>query len=325
LGAFFVLISHSFGILNKGLQQPGIWIAGNFIIPSEVGLYIFFTISGYLVTQSLEQSKTYLHYLWKRFLRIVPALVVVNIACILIGSLVGVLSFKEYFSNKETWTYLLRNCTLVVNQFTLPGVFTTLDDRSVNASLWTILIEVKFYLLLMVAGASNMLQRKWLPAILFVLFQIVRLSLSHYQVTLKGFEPTAYFNFGTYFYLGTLLYCFRKEIPLKWYVSLLLLLLAFFTRNTALHPLSMALFLAYFILFIGKSKSIISLKGRDFSYGLYLYAFPVQQVVLLYAGYDIPVWLHVFLSTLIALLFGIASWFIIEKPALKRKAIFYNP
>ncbi len=319
LGAFFVLVSHSFGILNKGLEQPGIRVSGYFIIPSEIGLYIFFTISGYLVTQSLLQSKSYGHYLWKRFLRIVPALVVVNFVCVIMGAFVGTLPLGEYFTQKETWGYFFKNSTLIVNQFTLPGVFKTLDDQSVNASLWTILIEVKFYLLLMLAGAATLLNRKWLLLALFLVFEAIGIWMKANSLSIKGFDTDSYVNFGTYFYIGTLLYVFRKEIIFHWLVAGSLLLIAFFTRHSLVFPFFLSVFLGYVVIGFGKSRAIISLKGFDFSYGLYLYAFPVQQVILLYAGYHFPVGLHILLSTIIALMFGIASWFAIEKPALKKK------
>lgn len=321
IGAILVLVSHSFGILNKGLQQPGIWVKGNFIIPSEIGLCIFFTISGYLVTQSMVQSKTWLHYLWKRFLRIVPALVVVNFACIIMGGIIGELPLREYLRMDETWGYLLKNSSLIVNQFSLPGVFKTLDDQSVNASLWTILVEVKFYLLLMLAGITGLLNRKWLLLCLFLLFQGLRIFLTYHKVSVEGISLQAYFNFGTYFSLGTLAFCFRQQVSFHWLIAIGLLILAILSQNTLIQPITLSMFFAYLVLLTGSGSKLISLKGHDFSYGLYLYAFPVQQVVLLFAGYGIPVWLHIFLSTIIAVLFGMASWFAIEKPALKKKAL----
>lgn len=322
LGAFFVLLSHSFGILNQGLQQPGLWINGTFVIPSDIGLYIFFTISGYLVTQSFFQSSSYGHYLLKRFLRIVPALAVVSALCILMGGFVSNLPVREYYSDKSTWTYLLINSSLTSTQYTLPGVFTTLKEKSVNASIGTIVVEVRFYIALLIAGALTILNRKWLLFLFFVLFEALRIYMNSNNVVIPGIYTDVYFRFGTYLYLGTIFYCFKNVFPLRWFYAIIFLAIAFLTTNTIFQDVTFAAFLAYSILLIGESKAIFNIRGFDFSYGLYLYAYPVQQLLLLHFGYSINVWLHILLSVSISLVFAVLSWFFIERPALKKKNIF---
>lgn len=323
LAAFFVLISHSFGILDKGLQQPGLWYNGNFIILSHIGLYTFFTISGYLVTQSFFNSNNYPHYLWKRFVRILPALAVVNFFCIIMGCFITTLPVKAYLSDKATWSYFFKNTTLLVNQFTLPGVFSTLHDNSVNASLWTISVEVKFYIALLLAGVLSVLNRKWLLLSFFILFEALRIymNLSH-KTALKSHDLEVYFTFGTFFYLGTLFYCFKDDIPLKWFYVNILLAIVFLTVNTIIQDLSEAAFLSYCVLILVRSRRLINLKGIDLSYGFYLYAFPVQQLLLLYFGCSVNVWLHIALSTFISLVMAAMSWFLVEQPTLNKKNAF---
>jgi peptidoglycan/LPS O-acetylase OafA/YrhL len=77
--------------------------------------------------------------------------------------------------------------------------------------------------------------------------------------------------------------------------------IALVTVFTFLQPITESLFFAYCFLIIGNSKAVINLRGYDISYGLYLYAFPIQQLVLLYFGYSINPWLHIVISTAIAL------------------------
>lgn len=322
IAAFFVLVSHSFGILNKGLEQPGVWINGVFIIPSDIGLFIFFTISGYLVTQSFFNSSSWAHYLWKRFLRIVPALVVVNIACIVMGGFMSSSPVKEYYSDKSVWTYLFTNSTLVANQYSLPGVFTMLQNKSINSSLWTILVEVRFYIVLMIAGVLSILSRKWLVLACFIFFEALRVYININNIEIKGIYTDVYFTYGTYFFLGSVFYCFKDAFSFKWFYAIILLVIALFTTNTSIQSITQACFLSYTILITGKSKAIINIKGYDFSYGLYLYAFPVQQVLLLYFGTSINPWLHVLLSTFMSLVFAALSWFFIERPALNQKDVF---
>ncbi|MDX1938184.1 MAG: acyltransferase [Flavihumibacter sp.] len=323
MAAGCVLVSHSYGLLNKGLQQPQFKIGNAQYILSDLGLYIFFTISGYLVTKSFLDAASLGHYLWKRFLRIVPALAVVNAACIIMGAFITSLPAGSYFANPQTALYFFKNSTLVVNQFLLPGVFTSLDEPSVNASIWTILVEVKFYLLLAAAGMLTLLNRKFL----MVLLLVAALITGHYLLrngksVWWGIDFAMYFNFGIYFFLGCLFWLLRTVIIMNWYWCAVTALFLLLTLNTPLQFFATALLVSYAVLYIGQLKAFIDLRGNDFSYGFYLYAFPVQQLVLLYGGYDMPVWWHICISSCITLVLAVASWKFIEQPALAKKDIF---
>lgn len=323
MAAGCVLISHSYGILNKGLQQPQFKIGNAQYILSDLGLYIFFTISGYLVTKSFLDAASVGHYLWKRFLRIVPALAVVNIACIIMGAFITSLPAGSYFTHPQTGLYFLKNTTLVVNQFVLPGVFTSLDEPSVNASLWTILVEVKFYLLLAIAGLLTLLNRKFLMVVLFAATVVTgHYLLSHGKTIWWGIDLGMYFNFGIYFFLGCLFWLLRSVITMKWYWCVIALFFLLLAINTPLQFFAMALLVSYVVLYIGQLKAVIDLKGNDFSYGFYLYAFPVQQWVLLCGGYNMAVWWHICISSCITLALAVASWKFIEQPALSKKDMF---
>jgi peptidoglycan/LPS O-acetylase OafA/YrhL len=318
VAALFVLISHSFGILDRGLEQPGLWYDNKHLILSDVGLYIFFTISGFLVTQSLFNSDSLKHYFWKRFLRIMPALVTVNLACITMGAFITSLAPKSYLVNPQTWTYFIKNTTLVINQFSLPGVFSSLKDQSVNASLWTILIEAACYVVLRL-GAYFIVIRKWLFLACFVLFQACGVYLQFHPIYLGHLDVDIYFLYGTYFYLGSLFYVFKDDVAFKWFYANILMAIALVTVYTFLQPITEAIFFAYCFLIIGTRKAVINFKNYDLSYGLYLYAFPIQQLVLLWFGYNINVWLHILLSTFFSLFFAFLSWKFVEKPFLKMK------
>lgn len=321
LAAIFVLISHSFGVLQRPLDQPGLWYNGKSIIFSGIGLYIFFTISGYLVTQSLFNSNSLKHYLWKRFLRILPALVVANLLCIILGCFITSLPLGRYLFNLQTWTYLIRNSTLVVNQFYLPGVFNNLSDHTVNASLWTILVEVECYVVLLL-GAYQIVTRKWLFLSCFVLFETLRIYMTVFNnFHIKGFDLYADFTFGTYFFLGSLFYRFKDDIRFKWFYANILMAVALATVYTFLEAVTISIFFAYCFIIIGTSKAIVNLKGYDLSYGIYLYAFPMQQLLVSFFGYTINVWLHVVLATFLAAILAFVSWTFVEKPLLRKKDI----
>lgn len=319
IAAFFVVVSHSFGILLRGYEQPGIHLQHQFIILSDMGLFIFFSISGYLVTHSLLNSSSYTMYLWKRFLRIVPALLVVNLTCIVMGLLLTNLSPTQFLLNSFTWKYLLLNSTLLHNQFLLPGVFDSLQDKSINASIWTITVEVRLYLLLLLAGIFSILKRKYLLLFLFILLQIIRLIFSFYPIDTKGVYVDVYFVYGSIFFAGVLFAIFQNSLQISPIIMLLFLGIALCVPHVVLQSILLVLPIAYFVIKVGKSSAFLQLKDKDFSYGLYLYAFPIQQIFLLLLGYSVNVWVHIILSTTSALILAILSWFYIEKPALQYK------
>jgi len=322
LAAFFVLISHSFNILQKPLEQPALWYNGKNINLGGIGLGIFFTLSGFLVTQSLFNSDSLKHYAWKRFLRIFPALIVANLVCILAGCFITSLSLHDYLLNILTWTYLFKNTLLLKSQFYLPGVFTNLQDHTVNASLWTISIQVGSYLVLLLA-AYVIVIRKWLFLTCFALFEALRVYvLILHNNHLPWFDLGDIFTLGTYFYLGSLFYVFKDNIAFKWFYANILMAVALATVYTFLEPVTLSIFFAYCFILIGTSKEVINFKGYDLSYGVYLYAFPIQQLVLSYFGYTINTLVHIVISSVLAAAVAFLSWIWVETPFLQKKNRF---
>ena len=172
-------------------------------------------------------------------------------------------------------------------------------------------------------SATHIVTRKWLFLSCFILFEAVRIYTTViYDIRIKGVDLYPDFTFGTYFYLGALMYRFKDDIPLRWFYANILLAIAFVTVNTIVEQVTLSIFFAYTILTIATSKAVIHLKGYDFSYGLYLYAFPVQQLVVWYFGYSINPWLHITLSTVIAFVPAFLSWTLVEKPFLRKKNVF---
>jgi peptidoglycan/LPS O-acetylase OafA/YrhL len=322
LAAYFVMISHSFTVLQIERDQPALWYNVKNIIFSGVGLSIFFTISGFLVTQSLFASDSLKHYLWKRMLRIFPALIMANLVCIAGGCFITSLSLKDYLFTKETWTYLIKNSTLVTNQFYLPGVFGNLKDKTVNASLWTILIAVEFYVVLCL-GAYFIVIKRWLYLCCFFLFEAVRIYMTVLNdMHVPGLDLHAIFNFGTYFYLGSLFYVFEDNVRFKWFYANILMAIALATVYTFLEAITLSIFFAYCFIIIGTSKAVVNLKGYDLSYGIYLYTFPIQQLIVQAFGYSINPWILVVVSAVAATITGFLSWTFIEKPLLKKKNLY---
>jgi hypothetical protein len=138
MAASMVILGHVYPISGRGtFDFIQIWTNG--VIPTaHLGVCIFFSVSGYLVTQSLENSSSGWSYLWKRSLRIFPGLIFSTLITILfVGALATTLPLKQYFFNSDTWRYLSVIKLYPSYTDSLPQVFKTNPTTAVNGSLWT--------------------------------------------------------------------------------------------------------------------------------------------------------------------------------------------
>ena len=140
IAAAMVVFAHSFILLEgKHDHEPIFAMTGGVTGAGQVGVDIFFVISGFLITKSFQNSISVSDYALKRLLRIFPALVVLLLITVFVfGPLVTSQSMLEYFSTPSTYSYLT-NVRLLRLQYELPGVFTDNPyPRAVNGSLWTL-------------------------------------------------------------------------------------------------------------------------------------------------------------------------------------------
>ena len=321
-----VMVIHGHGWVLSGGPGPGLWG-----VPfARVGLDVFFSISGYLVTGSWERTPQLGAFLAKRALRIFPGL----IACVLVtmlvaGPLATHLPLERYFASAGTWRYLANIALL--QELYLPGVFGTLRERgAVNGSLWSLLPEFLCYLtvplfaLLAWRGARRG-ARPWALAACAALCGSVGLYL------FEGYQGPAFAAYhmdlkyalveAPFFLVGGLLRLLDGRVHGLWRADLCLL---FFTANYGISSwfdwwnLPLEWFtLPYMVICFGRmSMPVLRHAGRfgDLSYGLYLYAFPVQQLVLArMPGDPYPVLTCVAITVPVAFL----SWHLVERPALR--------
>lgn len=156
VAAYMVLFSHQ--LVLTGNSGPNIT---SFDL-GKLGVVIFFSISGYLVTQSWDHDPSIWRFLAKRMLRIWPALIVVTcITVLFLGPIVSTEPINHYFINHKTWDYF-RVLKLII-RYELPGVFVTNPfPNAVNGSLWTLPIEFRWYLILMALGVVGLLRNRFL-------------------------------------------------------------------------------------------------------------------------------------------------------------------
>ena len=312
LAATLVLFSHSFPMsVGNFRTEPLSVITGGDVELGGVAVAAFFVMSGFLIALSARRVPTVLHYLWARVLRIYPALLVMLLLLtFVLGPLVT--TSQNYWHNSIIWQYLSQQMQFDTTLGKLPGVF--LDNPMpgvVNGSLWSLKYEFFCYLCLGLLVVLRAVDRKVLLAVtLLLLWQYFYLP----QV-----QASLYLNLMRYFMVGALAALYRESIPWRRDVALLCLfgLLVSIVDQQTLAWLP--IFGAYPLLYLAQRPRFAGFAPKiDVSYGLYLYGFPVQQLLLMLEP-ELPWWGLFLLALPITTMFALASWHLIEHPALRLK------
>ena len=312
--AISVLVSHSFPLsFDIATPQP---LETFSVRQTDLGLiavFVFFVISGYLITQSFDRSPFVLRFVKARILRIYPGLFeVAFVTVILLGPAVTVLPIHQYLSQPETMWYIPHALSLFSIQYQLPGVFKNNPVRGViNGSLWTLEYEVLMYLVVLALGVARLLRRG------------VVLALWAGAMVLDwrwlGGNTVA---FAVPFLGGAVLYLWRDRVPLDWRLAVIAAVALGIAMHTRGFRLAFGMLGAYLVVFIATAPSVrlpnLARKG-DLSYGIYIFAWPVQQTVTYLLGPPLPWYGNLAISLPVVLVLAALSWHLVESPALSLK------
>lgn len=286
-------------------------------------LPLFFALSGFLVAGSLERSRTLGAFLGLRVLRIMPALAVeVLLSAFILGAVFTAYPASQYFSDPMFYGYFKN--ILGDIQYELPGLF--LDNpfpKIVNGQLWTLPFELACYILLAgIALLKIFKHRMLLLAFMAGLYglQVLKMFMEIYHPS--GEAATGGFHGRTLlmvFTAGLFIYRFRDKIPFSARLFVVasvisLLLLAVPPHGDRFVALPIAYMTAYLGL-LNPRKNKIVLSG-DYSYGMFLYGFPIQQAVASMGPQMHEWYINLAISLPCATVFAVFSWWVIEKPAL---------
>jgi len=328
LAAISVIFSHSF-LIAEGTQNNEwlILLTGNQAILGLTGVFVFFAISGFLVTQSFEQTVNPLHYLAKRALRIFPGLFVATLlSAFVLGPLVTALPLGAYLSRAEPYEYVLGNTLLDQTFHELPGV-SFIDNPiglEINGSLWTLRLEFAMYLMILGLGLLRLLTAQ--AMLLLIAFGIACLQFE----MLNPIERWGWFfqllsGWGWlvgFFAAGMLLYKLRDTRIFGGRIALLAL--AGLVLSVPLREFIPAFpvfgcYLALWLALTPHLPVIPAARFGDLSCGLYIYGWPAEQTVAWLSG-GRAAWWQVFLIALPAAA-GLAflSWHLVERPMLRLK------
>lgn len=317
--AALVILSHSWD-LPKQPGEPVVLLTQGAVNGGALGVWIFFFISGFLVTES------YLRRGWWAFweartLRIYPALSAALVFSVLVGAAMTAIPWASYWSQEQTWSYVYKSLMMQI-QHHVPGV-----SMPINGSLWTIPMEVTLYGVVALMGLVTLLRRAWVA--LFVLLALMAwFMVKPERVTLfPGVAATYALPAVLCFLLGMVFLVLRDRIPLHGAV-VLLMLGALIATGRAYPPGNayVCVALCYAVAWLAFHPHVrlrVPDRVGDISYGLYVYAFPIQQAII-YAKPDLDAALIFLLSFSLTAALAWLSWHLLEKRALTWKGRLFR-
>lgn len=318
LAAASVIFSHSF-LIAEGTQKHEwlIRLTGNQSILGLCGVFVFFAISGFLITQSYEQTADPWRYLAKRALRIFPGLFVATlVSAFVLAPLVTTLEPAVYFSQPQPYQFLVGNTLLYQVVHKLPGVMfvNNAAGLEINGSMWTLRPEFIMYLMVLGLGTARLLT---LPVALLLL----ALGIACLQFDGLKFLGGWGWMLG-FFAAGMVLYKLRATRIFEGRVALLALAGLVLSIKLRAFILLFPLFGCYLALWLALNPRLPVIpvaRFGDLSYGLYIYGWPVEEAVIWYLG-GRALWWQLFAIALPATAaIAFLSWHLIERPALRLK------
>jgi len=318
IAATAVMFSHSWPmVLGTGAPEPLERATGYTL--GTCAVFVFFAVSGFFIAKSFDQRSSVPDFCVARIARLYPALLTVLVlTMVILGLGFSSLSPAEFFSRKDAWTYVPLNLTLRFSQEALPGIFTHNPyGNGINGSLWTLFYEVSCYAMVIVVGLLGMLKPR-----LFAVFLLVFLGAQIYlRFGNPGEVPNNFVRLSVPFVTGMTCYAWRTRVPLSIFMVAALAAVTIASRSGWFYYMAFPIALGYASLWAGLADCPPARRYNrvgDYSYGIYIYAFPVQQAVVAIVGPVSP-WLLCLIAFPIILGFAILSWTIVESPALSRR------
>jgi len=320
--AFVVFLVHAY-VLSAA--EPLLILSE--VLSSEIAVKSFFVVSGFLIFMSYENSRDVQSYFSKRIRRIYPAYVFVILLCVVLGGIFSRFSWDAYFS-LPVLKYVTANL-LFLNflQPNLPGLFESNTLQAVNGALWTLKIEVAFYLFVPLSvmafrqfGRARVLIILYLGSIIYSLaMQMLtdKTGVGFYlelQRQLPG--QLAFFIAGAaaYYYLPYL----SKFIIWLTPLSIAAFVLQSWLPWALIQPVALGVLVVYFACLVPNVGNFG--KFGDFSYGIYIVHFPILQLLISYGFFKQSPWLSLAVASVLVITTAALLWHFIEKRFLRKSS-----
>jgi peptidoglycan/LPS O-acetylase OafA/YrhL len=324
--ALFVLIAHSCSLSGNKQMIPNL---------PTIALSCLFVVSGFLITWSYINNSDVKNYVIKRIKRVIPAYYLLITLCVLLLSLISSYSLYDYFHSQQLLKYIAANLTFLnFLEPELPGVFTNNPEQVVNGSLWTLKVEITLYACVPV---FCFLMKKMNKGILCAVIYILSVVFSEYFIYMSNKESNPVYSLLAKQFVGQLMYFisgtdlllyfdnFRKYAGRLFLFALIIVVLRFSLFSYTplyfvvrlLYPISLA---GLVIGFAFNFKWLNNFgKYGDFSYGMYIYHYPVIQTLVYLKVYEYSFIGGFLLTLLMTFAFSFFSWNSVEKHFLKRR------
>ncbi|USG60960.1 acyltransferase [Sneathiella marina] len=314
VAAIGVLVSHAWAVSDGLVNEQPFSSLLKGIDLGTVSVYVFFAISGFLIAQSFVRANNLRSFWSARIFRIFPALLVVLLLTAFI--LAPLLTSAPLYTLLEAIpAYIARNFTLFFLQHNLPGVFMDNPVRNtINIPLWTLNYELICYISVCLLGLAGVLNNRPLTILATIAF-LVAYSIVMY------FEPhqrlVKLAGLALPFMTGVVFFVWREKIRLRLSIGLGLAAAAVICYPTPIFREAFVIALAYGVFLLAYlPDGLIRHYNQlgDYSYGIYIYAFPIQQITA-QQGVTEPL-VNIMISLPLALTCAVFSWRLIERPSL---------
>jgi peptidoglycan/LPS O-acetylase OafA/YrhL len=328
LAASSVLISHAYPIsVGDGTTEP---LESTLKISlGTLAVLTFFAISGFFISQSFERRHSFADFWVVRILRIYSALLMVLLLTIfVVGPIFTTLRLGTYYFDNAIWLYLPRNLSLKWLQYDLPGVFRDNPyPAAINGSLWTLFYEVTCYAAVAVVGVSGLTTRGWRFKVFLGIYIVgyLALKLIDWRTHLLERSPLLenFHQLTLPFVVGMVFYRFRRYLPLNVTLCALAGGGVLLMHDGPWFGEILVIAWSYWIFYLGylpvRQLMVYNSIG-DYSYGMYIYAFPLGQITA-------AVWVGISPLGLMAVSFpatlalAVLSWHLLERRALALRPV----
>ena len=290
---------------------------------SRLAIDGFFIISGFLIAKSFHKSSSSKNYILKRIKRIFPAYFILIFICAVFLSFLSSYSAENYFLNIQFWKYLLANFSFQnYIEPCLPGVFTGNKVCAVNGALWTIKLEEAFYLLLPVfywLVNSKKINIYFLSILMYlssIIYYNYFLENDMYRIAKQLPGAMAFFVSGILLF-NNFSYFYKKKKLFILPCIIVFLLEHYVFQIQVLKPIAFSgivFYIAYSFKFLNNFG-----KYGDFTYGIYIYHYPIIQILVFTGFYKTQnIAITALITFILILLLAVFSWHYIELPFLSK-------
>ena len=337
LFASLVIVAHTPEIRDGNRSRELLTQVFHSLSFGELAVDGFFVISGYLITCSYLQSRSLKDYMIQRVRRIFPGFLAAYLVCILIVAPLGQIEWVGTLTERVS----VALGALMLRQPSAGAVFAGTPYPVLNGATWTIVLEFQCYVLIALLGLSGLMRRR--TVMLGLAFAVSLIAVAQH-VPPAGYFYQEFRAFDLFSPIGLLQAVFDLLVPSSRLVAVYLIGACFYLYRDHLRfsrPLTLlaiagllaglysgrfadigfALFGGYLILHFAQAASgtvFARINNRnDVSYGVYLYAWPVEKLIMWYWP-DLPLLLTGVLTFAAAFALGWISWLSVERPAMRR-------